>query len=776
MLKKKIVKGMLSLATAIMLVGSDPVIPMMESIGVVQEVEAASRKLSSTKVSVMTGEKSKITLKGVSSKKKKSVKWRSNSKNLVVSYSKKDTRNATFYARKAGTYKVIATYGKKNYVAVVKVSKKGMNAASRTLNNGQKYTLKLKGVKGKAKWSSSKKSVVTVKAAKNGKSAVITAKKPGSATITATVGEKKIVCVVKVKGTTAVVTPKPNPTTAPKPTESPKPQPTEAPKPTERPKPQPTETPSPTPTEPVKPDEKPTPEPTPVVVKADKITLDKGELVLWATNQTESIKATVTPENAEDKDVVWESLDTSIVTVDQKGNVTAVTDGNTFVKCSLKSNPKVFASCEVTVQVPEPSKPATIKATSITVEPKVLNLNTNDYFVDYLEYKILPENSDETDVVWESDNTKVAMVSEDGQVTANGVGTTTVRCYIEANPSLSATCTVNVKGSTEPEVVKVSGITLNPGEGLKLVEGNSSKVTATVAPSNATNSSVKWSSSSTDVATVDDSDNVTAIKAGYTMITCTAVDGSGVSASCPVTVTAKSTTNPSEQDKTDPTYTFKVRGGSLKSKNVFNGGDLANILITTDAPINKLEVITSNDGIQYNALNYNSEYNYYSFSLYARKKSDLCRVSINIDGKQVWFKDVKVLSDDQNWATYESWLNSVLKNIEAANSNWKDLNPIQRITLLGQYILDNYDYNLDANKSFHNDGCGNCNASAFVLKDYAQRLGLRSEVVTPSYWVNKNPSHVVARIYYDGNTYDVEAGYTGEAGKRGKVGMVINSK
>ena len=454
MLKKKIVKGMLSLATALMLVGSDPVIPMMESVGGVQEVEAASLKLSNKSVSVLTGEKSKITLKGVSSKKKKSVKWKSNSKNLVVSYSKKDTRSATFYARKAGTYKVIATYGKKNYVAVVKVSKKGMNAASRTLNKDQKYTLKLKGVKGKAKWSSSKKSVVTVKAAKNGKSAVITAKKPGSATITATVGKKKLVCVVKVNGTTAVVTPKPNPTTAPKPTESPKPQPTETPKP------QPTETPSPTPTEPVKPDEKPTPEPTPVVVKADKITLDKGELVLWATNQTESIKATVTPENAEDKDVVWKSLDTSIVTVDQKGNVTAVTDGTTFVKCSLKSNPKVFASCEVTVQVPEPSKPATIKATSITVEPKVLNLNTNDYFVDYLEYKILPENSDETDVVWESDNPKVAMVSEDGQVTANGVGTTTVRCYIEANLSLSATCTVNVKGSTEPEVVKVSGISL----------------------------------------------------------------------------------------------------------------------------------------------------------------------------------------------------------------------------------------------------------------------------------------------------------------------------
>lgn len=764
MLKKRIVKGMLSLATAIMLVGSDPVIPMMESVGVVQEVEAASRKLSSTKVSVMTGEKHTITLKGVSSKKKKSVKWKSNSKNLVVSYSKKDTRNATFYARKAGTYKVIATYGKKNYVAVVKVSKKGMNAASRTLNNGQKYTLKLKGVKGKAKWSSSKKSVVTVKAAKNGKSAVITAKKPGSATITATIGKKKLVCVVKVNGTTAVVTPKPNPTTAPKPTESPKPQPTEAPKPTE--------TPSPTPTEPVKPDEKPTPEPTPVVIKADKITLDKGELVLWATNQTESIKATVTPENAEDKDVVWESLDTSIVTVDQKGNVTAVTDGTTFVKCSLKSNSKVFASCEVTVQVPEPSKPATIKATSITVEPKVLNLNTNDYFVDYLEYKILPENSDETDVVWESDNPKVAMVSEDGQVTANGVGTTTVRCYIEANPSLSATCTVNVKGK-DSEVVNVSAITLNPDIDLKIEEGSSYAIKATVAPSNATNSSVKWVSSSPDVATVDDSGNVTALKAGSTMITCTAVDGSGVSASCPVTVKAKSTTNPSEQDKTDPTYTFKVRGGSLKSKSVFNGGDLANILITTDAPINKLEIITSNDGIQYNALNYNSEYNYYSFSLYARRKTESCKVSIILDGKQVWSKDIVIVSDDQNWATYESWLNEVLGNIKGSNSDFDKLNPIQKVTLLGQYILDNYDYNEDPNKSFHNHGCGNCNASAFVLKDYAQRLGLRSEVVTPKMYAGNasTSSHVVAKIYYDGKIYHVDAGLGGKA-PRGKISIM----
>lgn len=666
---------MCSVITATLLLCELPgVAPMMESVGVVQEVEAASLKLSNKSVSVMTGEKSKLTLKGVSSKKKKSVKWRSNSKNLVVSYSKKDTRSATFYARKAGTYKVTATYGKKTYVAVVKASKKGMNVTSRTLNKGQKYTLKLKGVKGKAKWSSSKKSVVTIKTIKNGKSAVITAKKPGSATITATVGEKKLVCVVKVKGMTAVVTPKP--TTAPKPTESPKPQPTESPKPTEAP--------NPTPTEAVKPEEKPTPEPTPVEVKANKITLNKENVTFTALNQTFSLSATVTPENAEEKAVGWNSNNMSVVTVDD-GKITAVGRGSAEVFCFLKSNGEVFAKCSVTVQIPE-TKPEP--------EPK----------------------------------------------------------------------------PTEPEVVKVSGITLNPDISLKIEEGNSSRITATVVPSNATNSSVKWVSSSPDVATVDDSGNVTAIKAGSTTVTCTAVDGSGVSAVCPVTVTAKDVVDPG--DTTDPLYSWDY----VSSFDVYTkipGGTSLSITVFTNAPSDKVQVLTSNNNIYYNGVfvrrNVNGYSYYYCFGLDAVRQGN-CDVSLVVNGKTVKTWNAYVSSTDQNWATYESWLNGVLENIKGSTSDFDKLNPIQKITLLGQYILDNYDYNADPNKSFHNDGCGNCNASAFVLKDYAQRLGLRSEVVPP--YVAYNPSHVVAKVWYDGVAYLIEAGYQGKAGNRGTVTCV----
>lgn len=518
MLKKKIVKGMLSLATAIMLVGSDPVIPMMESVGVVQEVEAASLKLSNKSVSVMTGEKSKITLNGVSSKKKKSVKWRSNSKNLVVSYSKKDTRSATFYARKAGTYKVTATYGKKTYVAVVKASKKGMNVTSRTLDKGQKYTLKFKGVKGKAKWSSSKKSVVTVKTTKNGKSAVITAKKPGSATITATVGKKKLVCVVKVKGTEAVVTPKPNPTTAPKPTESPKPQPTEAPKPTEAPNP--TETPEPTPTEPAKP-----------VVKATGIKLSDTDITLTSKGATKKLVATVEPANATDKEVVWESLDPVYVTVSSDGTVTAVKRGYSIIACYLKSNREVYAYCSVVVDY-DNSGEEKVLAESISLSREYIKIT--DELGYELGYTISPANSDERVVEWVSSNPDVADMVEGG-LKGFSNGTAVITCYVVGHESIKASCTVEV--DITPMLDFPSEIKLNTSSVTLDNVGDTYSLVPTLYPTNANiyNKSVSWSSSDSSVVSVDNG-TVKALKEGTAVITCSSNGNSSVSASCMVTV------------------------------------------------------------------------------------------------------------------------------------------------------------------------------------------------------------------------------------------------
>ena len=93
----------------------------------------------------------------------------------------------------------------------------------------------------------------------------------------------------------------------------------------------------------------------------------------------------------------------------------------------------------------------------------------------------------------------------------------------------------------------VAQITLKPTS-LSLQEGKSSTIKATIRPSDAANKSVKWSSSNTKVATVSNG-VVKAVKAGSARITCTAQDGSGISASCSVTVTAK----PKAQSTKKPT-------------------------------------------------------------------------------------------------------------------------------------------------------------------------------------------------------------------------------
>lgn len=93
------------------------------------------------------------------------------------------------------------------------------------------------------------------------------------------------------------------------------------------------------------------------------------------------------------------------------------------------------------------------------------------------------------------------------------------------------------RDTTTPADVKVSRITLSASTGLTLTKGQTQKLTATVAPANATNKAVTWKTSDKNVATVSENGLVTAVGGGDATITCTAKDGSNVKATCKVTVT-----------------------------------------------------------------------------------------------------------------------------------------------------------------------------------------------------------------------------------------------
>lgn len=84
--------------------------------------------------------------------------------------------------------------------------------------------------------------------------------------------------------------------------------------------------------------------------------------------------------------------------------------------------------------------------------------------------------------------------------------------------------------------IEVESISLSP-QSLTIMQGNYDSVVPTIYPSNATEKSVAWSSSDPSVATVDQNGNVTAVGGGSCTITCAALDGSGVTATCGCVVT-----------------------------------------------------------------------------------------------------------------------------------------------------------------------------------------------------------------------------------------------
>ncbi len=105
---------------------------------------------------------------------------------------------------------------------------------------------------------------------------------------------------------------------------------------------------------------------------------------------------------------------------------------------------------------------------------------------------------------------------------------------------------LNIKQEVSETIVPVESVTVTPAK-LSMVKGDTSKLTATVLPAEATNKQVRWSSSAPEVAEVSADGTVTAVGTGEAKVTATTVDG-GEKATCTVTVT-----NPIKDFTIEPT-------------------------------------------------------------------------------------------------------------------------------------------------------------------------------------------------------------------------------
>ena len=253
-----------------------------------------------------------------------------------------------------------------------------------------------------------------------------------------------------------------------------------------------------------------------VNAKVAGVSLDKTEVEL-TEGDTYTLVATINPSNAINKNVSWKSSNTSVATV-SNGKVTALKAGAAIITVTTEEGGKT-ATCNVTVneKIYPVENVSLDKTSAILFEGETLTLSAT----------ITPGNATNKNVTWKSSDTSVAMVA-DGKVTALKAGTTTITVTTE-DGNKTATCDVMVNA-------KVTSVSLDKTE-VELTEGDTHILTATINPDNATNKNVIWSSSNASVATVSNG-KVTAVKAGTATITVTTEDG-GKTATCRVMVNEK---------------------------------------------------------------------------------------------------------------------------------------------------------------------------------------------------------------------------------------------
>ncbi len=237
----------------------------------------------------------------------------------------------------------------------------------------------------------------------------------------------------------------------------------------------------------------------------ENITADKTEITL-DEGEKDKITVTVTPDDATDKSLTYESSDEKVVKVDENGNIEAVGEGEAII--TVKTNDGSDKEITVKVTVKKPVVPVE----EITVEKSEIILNPGD--TEYIRAEVRPYNATNKELTYTSDNPGVAVVDEKGNLTATGLGTATITITSKDNPEIKKEITVKV----EKPFVGVEDVETDR-ETIVIRKGETDKITATVKPDDATNQELTYKSGNEDVVRVDENGNIEAVGEGRAIIT-----------------------------------------------------------------------------------------------------------------------------------------------------------------------------------------------------------------------------------------------------------------
>ena len=206
---------------------------------------------------------------------------------------------------------------------------------------------------------------------------------------------------------------------------------------------------------------------------------------------------------------------------------------------------------------------------------------------------------------------------------------------------------VPAKPTATPAPVKVSNVTVNPATVKLTSKGQTAQLSASVLPNNAENKSIVWSTSNASVATVDNNGIVTAVANGNATITAAALDGSGKSGSCVVTVEIPDESN----------QIVELTGGTSKILSIWNEDYTENIDVTQITfEYNSTSDIFSN-------LGYDVRTGVFNKMTIKAQRQGSCVVLAKYNGKILKKWTINVTSDWTEYIGYVNWRKQVESQI-----------------------------------------------------------------------------------------------------------------
>lgn len=168
--------------------------------------------------------------------------------------------------------------------------------------------------------------------------------------------------------------------------------------------------------------------------KAKSVILGGGDRQM-IVGDTIHIRSRVLPDDADDR-LIWKSSNESSAIVDDKGSVTAVSEGTAEITATAADGSGVSASAKITVSN------KVQKVQSIRLNQTTKDLYPGDSFV--LQADVQPQSADDKSVSWSS-NSKAVSVNSSGRVTALAEGTAKVTAKARDGSKAEASCDITVK-------------------------------------------------------------------------------------------------------------------------------------------------------------------------------------------------------------------------------------------------------------------------------------------------------------------------------------------